>query len=216
MIWAMAFALALAVFTVLALVLKVLRGGWTTLAAALVLGLAGFAAQSSGGQPGAPKDYRESLFQNPGMIVEVRQELLGKDRPLGSNQLVIADAMVRHGQFSDAASVLLGAVERNPRDSEAWLSLGNALVGHADGGLSPAALYAYRQSSAADPASPGAPFFLGLALAQSGRLDEGRELWAGLLANATSDAPWRNSVAMRLERLDELIAVRNAQARQSQ
>ena len=214
MIWVMAFALALAVFAVLALALKVPRGGWTALGAALLLGLAGFAAQSSGGQPGAPRASRESLFRNPGMIVDVRLELLGKNRPIGNRWQVIADAMVRHGQFSEAAEVLRGAVGENPRDAEAWLALGNALVGHADGALSPAALYAYRQASAADPASPGAPFFLGLALAQSGRLDEGRALWAGLLDQAAAAAPWRGGVAMRLQRLDELIAVRNAQAGQ--
>jgi cytochrome c-type biogenesis protein CcmH len=107
--------------------------------------------------------------------------------------------------------VLRGAVEANPKDSEAWLALANALSGHAQGSLSPAALYAYRQAAAADPKAPGPPFFLGLAMARAGRFDETRSLWAQLLAHAPADAKWRNDLAFRIEKLDKLMEMIRAQ-----
>jgi cytochrome c-type biogenesis protein CcmH len=123
-----------------------------------------------------------------------------------------ADAFARHGQYADAAGILLGAVDKNPKDADAWLALANALVGHAEGTLSPAALYAYRNAAIAAPNHPGPPFFLGLAMAQSGRFADARSLWADLLASTPPDAPWRADLQDRLTRLDALIA-RQDQAR---
>ena len=118
--------------------------------------------------------------------------------------------MTRHGQYADAATILRGAVEKDPANGQAWLAMANALVGHSQGMLSPAALYAYRRASAADPQAPGPPFFLGMALAQSGRLAEARTLWATLLARAPADAPWRADLGKRLEMLDRFIAQQQA------
>ncbi|MEY4239135.1 MAG: hypothetical protein RL339_1736, partial [Pseudomonadota bacterium] len=84
-------------------------------------------------------------------------------------------------------------------------------TGHAEGNLTPAALYAYGRAAQADPAHPGPPFFLGLALAQSGKLAEARGLWAELLGRSPKDAPWRQDLAERLQRLDAFIAMQAAQ-----
>jgi cytochrome c-type biogenesis protein CcmH len=112
-----------------------------------------------------------------------------------------------HGQYAEAATVLRGAVEADPKNGDAWLAIANALVSHAEGNISPAALYAFRMAQNADPKSPGPSFFLGLAMARAGRFDETRALWADLVAKAPADAPWRDDIAMRLKRLDELMAM---------
>jgi len=125
--------------------------------------------------------------------------------------MIIADALSRNGQFGDAAGVVLGAVEKDPKNADAWLSLANNLVAHADGNLTPAAQYAYRQAAMADPAHPGPPFFLGLALAGSGKLAEGRALWADLLAKTPAEAPYRADLAERLKRLDAFMAAQDKQ-----
>ena len=119
---------------------------------------------------------------------------------------MIADALARHGQYADAAEVLRGAVERDPGNAEAWLAMGNALVGHAEGTISPAALYAYGEAARAAPDSPGPPFFTGLALIRSGRLTEGRAVWAGLLARTPANAPWQADLRQRLAELDRFLA----------
>lgn len=210
MSWLIALGLAAAVLAALLLVFKVPRRGWEAIGAALLLGLAGYVLQASG-QPGAPKAAVVPRSEDGKALVAARQQLRIGPPQQGNSWLVIADAQVRNGRYADASTLLLGAVEQNPQDSESWLALGIALISHAEGNLSPAALHAFRQASAADPAAPGPPFFLGLALAQSGRLDEGRTLWASLLKATPSDAPWRADLAARISSLEAYIASQRAE-----
>lgn len=206
MSWAVVIGLAALSFMGLAFVLKAPRGGWEAIGAALLLGIAGYALQGSPGQPGAPKVAAEMAKDNGTALVEARQQLRDGKSGGANSWLVIGDALARNGQYGDAAGVLLGAVRKHPDDPDGWLALGNALVGHTEGALTPAALYAYQRAATADPGHPGPPFFLGMALAQSGRLDEARTLWAELLARSPKDAPWRDDLAQRLARLDDFIA----------
>ncbi len=213
MSWLIALGMAAVCFAALLLVFKVPRRGWEALGAALLLGLAGYVLQASG-QPGAPKAAALPRSEDGKALVEARQQLRNGPPQQGNSWLVIADAQVRNGRYGDASTILLGAVEQNPKDTESWLALGIALVSHAEGKLSPAALYAFRQASAADPAAPGPPFFLGLALAQNGRLDEGRTLWANLLKAAPADAPWRTELQARIASLEAYIASQRAEPAQ--
>lgn len=212
MTWLAVCVLALAAFVALALVLKAPRAGWSALGAALLLGLAGYAMQGSPGLPGSPRTFAPEMAVDPATTIAARDLLDESDIPPSDRWIVIADAMARNGQHADAAKVLLGAVDHDPGNAQAWLALGNALVAHADGLLTPAALHAYERAAQAAPKSPGPPYFLGLAMAQSGRFDEARPLWAGLLERTAPDAPWRPMLAEQLGRLDMLIAVRAREA----
>lgn len=211
-----AFALAAICFAVLALVLRIPRQGWEAAGAALVLALAGFAFQASSDQPGAPKAAAQTAAGSGADLVDARRQLSADGRPVASNQwLVYADAFARNGQYGDAASLALTAAEKEPGNADTWLALANNLLAHGEGNLTPAAIYAYGRAAQADPAHPGPPFFLGLALAGSGKLAEGRTMWADLLARAPAEAPWRGELAARLERLDAFIAAQNGTPPQS-
>ena len=210
MIWLVAILLAAAAFVALLFLMKPPRKGWDIIGAALLLGIAGYGLQASPAQPGAPKTAVEVVSDDPAALVDSRRSLGGKDAPLGSNWVVIADGLARHGQYANAAGILKGAIKEDPGNGEAWLALANALVAHADGTLSPASLFAFRHAAEVGPGNPGPPFFLGLALAQSGRLAEGRALWARLLEDSPPDAPWRADLELRLGRLDEFIAQQRA------
>lgn len=208
MAWGMVLGLALIAFGLITFVFRAPRRGWEAIGAALLLGIAGFATQARTAQPGAPKQAAEQPKASGAALVQARKEMAGQGQgtAVGANQwMVIADALTRNGQFGDAAGIVAGAVEKDPRNADAWLALGNDLVGHAEGALSPAAIYAYRRAAAADPNHPGPPFFLGLALAANGRLAEGRALWADTLAKAPKDVPWRADLEARLARLDAFI-----------
>lgn len=209
MIWVWVSGLGLAGFALLVFVLKAPRKSWEAIGAALALGLAGFAMQADSALPGAPKEAVQRVDKSGAALVEARQQLaMGGATP--NQWMIIADGMARNGQFGDAAGVVLGAVQQNPDNADAWLSLANNLVAHADGVLTPAAAYAYRRAALADPQHPGPKFFLGLALASSGQLAEGRAQWADLLAKAPTDAPWKEDLAERLKRLDAFIAAQSA------
>ena len=207
--WLIAIVLTIIALAALIVLGKAPRKSWEAIAAALVFGLAGFAYQARPELIGSPTASEAAQGKVGADLVAVRQQLSGEGPIARSRWTVTADALTRQGAFSDAAGLLLGAIEENPRDSGAWLALANNLVGHADGALTPAAQYAFRQAADADPQAAGPPFFLGLALIQNGRPEQGRALWADLLARAPNAAPWRAGLAGRLQLLDRLLAQQN-------
>lgn len=212
--WIDAALLALVCLAVFAFVLKVPRPALTAIAAALVFGLAGYVSQGSPNLAGAPKGAGDRLLGNEAAMIEARRAFSGGKILSDNHWVMVADALARHGEYAEAADMLLGAVQKEPNNSEAWLALANALVGQAEGTLTPAALYAYRHAAAAAPDQPGPPFFLGLALAQSGRFAEARALWSKLLAASPPDAPWRAGLETKLQRLDLLIQMQQQQLQQ--
>ena len=211
MSWLLVVPLALAAFALAAFAFRLDRGLWTALLAALVFGLAGYALQANPRLPAAPHAPSADDRQNEWGSVEARKEMVAERDRSGSDLVLIADAMVRQGQFANAAAVLRGAVDRDPRDGEAWVALGNALVEHADGSLTPAAIYAYRRAAQVAPGSPAPGYFLGLALIRQGRILEARQVWAATLAESRADSPPRALLEERLARLDDLLASAGAQ-----
>lgn len=206
MTWAVILAVAGVVFGVMVAVLKLPRAAWELTGAALLFGLAGYAVQGHPGAPGAPKAPAEDQKTADAELLRQRQAM-GDKFGQGQSWLVVSDALSRAGQFRAAADLLGQAVKRNPNDADLWVALGNALTGHSDGTITPAAEFAFRRAAAINPDHPGPPFFMGMALAQSGRLKDAREVWAALLARAPADAPWRPDLTQRLARLDQLIAM---------
>ena len=205
MSWLPVLLLAGTAFLAAAFALKLPRGGYTLLGAALLFGLAGYALQGSPGAPAAPGKASIDDEGTSLLMVEARREFFDPD-VLPSRHLVTSDAFARRGNPEQATGFARSAVAENPRDAEAWTALGNALVDHADGRLTPAALYAYGQAQRAAPDSPAPGFFLGFALLRAGQPDRARALWAELVAKAPADAPWRPAMAERLARLDAVLA----------
>lgn len=151
MSWLPIIALAALVFALAVYLLKLPRALWMLFGSALLFGLAGYAMHGNPGQPGAPADpVVDETAQTGEMMVVARREFYPEGR-LPSRFVVTADAFTRRGQHEQAANFLRNAVAENPADSEAWLALGNALVEHADGQLTAAALYAYSQAEAVAP-----------------------------------------------------------------
>jgi cytochrome c-type biogenesis protein CcmH len=203
--WLAIGALTLAAFALAVLVLRLPREGFTLFGAALVFGLAGYAWQGAPGQPSAPKVAAATAGAQGEAMVEGRAALFERTLP-PPDYLVTSDAFARRGQFADAAGLLQRGLAENPRDLESWLALGLALVGHADGFVTPAAVQAFGRAKAIDPEHPGAEYFLGFAYLQSGEIRAARNVWAGLVERSPPDAPWREGLAAEVARLDDMIA----------
>lgn len=207
MSWVFVIALAAVVFALLAVLLKAPRASWEVIGAALLLGVAGYAWQGSPDVKGAPKASAEAASST----AEAEKEIAERQKAtpgaaMTDKNVVIADAMARHGQFANAAEVLRGAVDRDPNNVDAWLAMANALVGHAEGTISPAAIYAYDQAARVNSANPAPLFFKGFAYIRTGRLKEGRAVWGQLLAQTPADAPWRKDLQMRVVEVDRFLA----------
>ena len=206
MIWVLLLGIAAVVFAVLAFVLKIPRPAWELTAATLLFGLAGYAIQGHPGLASAPRAPVENQQTADAAIIRQRQAM-GSNFGRGQSWLVMADALTRQGQFRAAADLLDAAIKKNPDDADLWVALGNALTGHSEGAITPAARFAFVRAATIDPNHPGPPFFLGMALAQSGHLVEARAMWTDLLQRSPGDAPFRRDLVARLARLDQLIAM---------
>lgn len=205
MSWLLAIALAGAAFALGAFAYRVTPRAWSALAAALMLGLAGYALQANPGLPGAPAAPRTARDLPGESLKQARQAMVASARHSRSGRLLTADAFAARGQYADAATLLRPVVAENPDDVEAWLALGNALVEHADGRLTEPALLAYRHAAEADPTGVGSGYFVGLALLRQGSILEGRTAWAETLAQAPEGAAGREILEEQLARLDVLL-----------
>ena len=205
MTWVLVIGLALATFVITAVMFRLPRAAWTSVLAALALGLAGYAAQGSPSMGGSPRETAPEASGDGDNLVELRRAVLPQEQWSQHNAVITADALTRRDRFADAATMLLGAVRSDPEDAEAWLALGNAIVAQADGMLTPAAQLAYRRSEAAAPESPGVPFFIGIAELQAGRLADVRGLWAEAASRAPEGSEARAQIEDRVARLDQLL-----------
>ncbi len=205
MIWLPILALALVSFLVAAFLFKLPKAGWTLFGAALLFGLAGYAMQGNPAQPGSPKDAVAVPTEAGPAMIDARRMLFDPTQP-PSGFVTLSDGFARKGQFDDAAGILRASLRENPRDTEAWIALGNALVEHAEGTPTAAALYAYSRAEALEPRSPAPPYFLGVALLRSQRFDEARGVWAEMITRAPADAEWLPAMKDRLAQLDAMLA----------
>lgn len=203
--WAIMLALTLLAVAGLFLFVRVDKGALQFTAAALLLALAGYAWQGHPNMPGAPKPPpgRQQLPETD--FAKTREDMLGRFDQ-ASAWLNMADSFQRRGDTQSAAELLQGAVRRTPNNPDLWVGLGNALVVHGDGMMSPAAQLAFNRAARLAPGHPGPRFFYGLALAQGGNYDEAERIWRDLLATAPPDAEYRRIVEERLQALQQARA----------
>ena len=190
----------LAVLALAAASLAALTAGygvaWKPAGIALLLGLGGYALQGRPDVPSAPHRSSAAQFAGGPALLAGRLQL-NEGRPPTERWMVVADAMARHGQFGEAASVLLGSVNTDPGNAMAWLALGDALYAHSGGRLTQAATLAYDRADAAAAKVAPAPVLVGTALEQSGRLRLAAFWWQRRLSLAPKAAPWRGELERR-------------------
>jgi cytochrome c-type biogenesis protein CcmH len=204
--WAIIFVLAVATLGALWRFMRADRGAIQFLAAALLLALAGYSLQGRpqlAGQPKPPPERREVAESE---FAATREDMLGRfDRAW--YWLNLAEARQRRGDTKAGVDIIRSGLREGPNDADLWVGLGNALVVHADGMMTPAAQLAFGKASQLAPDHPGPRFFYGLALAQGGQFDEAERIWRALLASAPADASYRAPVEERLRALERAKAL---------
>ena len=199
--WAILFAMTLLVGVGLWCFGRLPRATLELLGAALLIGVAGYAWQGSPALPGRPTPPPADSKQPDSVFATERTKMMER---FSSDAAVLdaADAMHRQGWNRYAIAMIKGGLAKRPRSADLWVGLGNALVIHGGGMMSPAAELAFQRAAAINPDHPGPPFFMGLAYAQAGQLDKAEEVWRALLAKAPKEAPWRADLEERLAMLE--------------
>lgn len=202
--WVIAIALALLAGGATIWFARRARAAWELIAAAMLVGLAGYAWQGCPSLAGHPVKAvaQDNRFNED--IAKLRQEM-GERFTQAGQWLVLSDALGRQGQHEDAANVLRVGLKQYPDDPNLWLGLGNALMVHGEGILSPSAEYCFRKAMALAPGQPAPAYFFGLALAQSGQPQQAERIWKDLLARAPADAEWRGDVEHNLQILERAL-----------
>lgn len=199
--WVIAFLIAAVGFGALVWPGRVPRATWELLGAAILCGVAGYAWQGSPGLAGAPRTVAERAVPFDEALAEQRRGMAERFGKAGQ-WLILSDGLGRQGKTQEAANVLVAAVRQEPKDPNLWLGLGNALVAHGGGIISPSAEFAFRRAMAIDPQAPAAPYFYGMALAQSGQLDSARQIWAPLAERLPKGSKLRADLEQNLATID--------------
>lgn len=197
--WALIALFALGVFLALWRLAGFDRAALQLLAAALFIGIAGYAVQGRpllNGKPVPPPARQEQSNSAAGQK--------GSQLPrlgTGASWLRITEAYQSSGDKQNAVRSIRARLQAHPNDAELWVALGSVLVMHADGMITPAARLAFGRAERLSPDHPGPKFFYGLSLAQKVKLEEAERVWTELLANAPADAEWRPLVEANLATL---------------
>lgn len=173
------------------------------LGAAVLLAFAGYAWQGEPGLAGQPVPPPARVELPDSEFAGAREAMLGRFDS-ASQWLTLAESYQRSGDTRSGVGIIRSGLRKSPNDADLWVGLGNALVLHADGMMTPSAELAFNRASSLAPEHPGPKFFYGLALAQGGKLDEAEAVWRALLEGAPEGAEWRTMVEERLAMLAQV------------
>lgn len=203
--WAIILLLAVATGAALWPFVRTDKAALQFVAATLLLAMAGYAWQGRPKLEGRPKPppARQQLPESA--FAQTREDMLGRfDRAW--YWLNLAEGFQRRGDTRSAAEVIRSGLRGAPNDADLWVGLGNALVVHADGMMTPAAQLAFQRAAQIAPDHPGPRFFYGLALAQGGQFDQAERIWRDLVAEAPAGAEYRRTIEERLQALEQARA----------
>lgn len=172
-------------------------GAWQFVAAALLVGCAGYAWQGRPTMAGAPK-AAEADRREDSEFALLRGQLLNQFDRAGA-YLTTAEALMRSGNTLSAARMLHGQLQSNPRDMGLWLGYADALLQHANGQLTPASEMAFNRAAQVAPDHPAPRFFYALAIARLGQFDAADQYLQQVAALPQLNDDWRTVITRARE-----------------
>jgi cytochrome c-type biogenesis protein CcmH len=193
-------ALALLAAASLAVLMWLVRrdnGLWQVAAAAILLGMTGYALQGRPAAPSSPAKSQAAKEDAAVQLVEMRADM---DQQFGGAKrwLVTADSFAKQGDYRLSASYIQAGLRQSPDDPDLWSALGLQLMLASDGQMSPPAQLAFDKARAIRPNYPSPYYFAGLARLFGGDVDSAILLWEKTLSLATPKAKWRPRMEAQL------------------
>jgi len=160
------------------------------------------------GTPGLPsRPLAERLTANPAsntideLVARAEAHLREKPDDIAGWE-VVAPIYLRLGQPDKAADAWRRAIALAGPDAARLAGLGEALVQLANGTVTPEARDAFDQALALDGKLPRARFFVALAEAQAGRLNQARAGFQAIVADTDPASPWVGASRQALAQID--------------
>jgi cytochrome c-type biogenesis protein CcmH len=188
--WILLVLIAGAVFVALLRFGKLPRRSWESLAAALVLGMAGYALQGRPGLPDAPAQPSLSKGKEAAAFIEMRSAMDQNYGP-AKRWLITADSFARTGDYALSAGYIKAGLRVSPNDPDLWSALGVQLMLASEGRMSAPAKYAFDRARKLSPSQPAPDYFEGLAALFEGRVVDTLKIWQHLLDTAPKYARWQ-------------------------
>ena len=183
------------------------------MAAGLIVPLVGFGLYAYLGAPGLPdlpfasragetSAAAASNAKQSAALGELADKLAAKlaEKPDDAEGWsLLGRTYMETGRFADGAAAFARAAALSPVDADAKVSEGEALVYAAEGAVTPAARAAMEMALKLDPRHPGALFYLGLGIYQSGDKRGGYDAWVKLGRDTPPEAPYLGQIQSRVD-----------------
>lgn len=202
--WLPVIGFAAAVFTVLLLFVPTRKQLWPVVAAAVVLGLAGYASQGSPEQASAPAQPITAKLKAADTLLQMRADM-DTGYGIGKQWLITADSYARSGKYDYSAAFIQAGLRQYPKNGDLWAGLGVVLLLAGDGEMSPPAKMAFANARKFGPRNPAPDYFEGLVETLEGRPAKTAEIWQRILDNAPDKAIWRPKLESQLGSLKTML-----------
>ena len=202
--WLSAILIAAAVVAGLLLFVPLRKQLWPVVAAAVVLGLAGYAWQGSPDQPAAPAQPITANLKTADMLLQMRADM-DTGYGIGKQWLITADSYARSGKYDYSAAFIQAGLRDHPKNGDLWAGLGLVLFLAGDGQMSPPAKMAFDNARKFAPRNPAPDYFDGLVGLYEGRPANTIETWQKLVDDAPDKAVWRPKLESQLGGLKTML-----------
>ena len=177
---------------------------WPAIAAAVVLGLAGYAWQGSPEQAAAPAQPITAKLKAADALLQMRADM-DTGYGIGKQWLITADSYARSGKYDYSAAFIQAGLRQHPKNGDLWAGLGVVLLLAGDGQMSPPAKMAFVNARKFGPRNPAPDYFDGLVELFEGRPTRTVEIWQRLVDDAPDKAIWRPKLESQLGGLKTML-----------
>ena len=195
--------IGLAVLAILALMIvigRLPRPTWEVTAAALVLGLTGYALQGQPALDGAPAKPVPAQKAVGEELISIRADM-ERSFSVSKQWTITSDAFARSGKYSLAMAYVQSGLKKHPQSADLWSALGLYAMLASDGQMSQPAQFAFSRARKFNAKHPAPDYFEGLSAFFEGRVAETLEKWTNARDNAPKNAKWKPKLEAQLRAL---------------
>ena len=157
-------------------------------------------------QPLAARDTSGQTQQAATEGIDINEAIVGLQARLAEDPadlegwLMLGRTFMTLERYDEAIISLRQAASISGDEPAIQAMLAEAMVLGADGMITAEATRLFEAVLAASPNDPAARYYLGLAFAQSGRVQMALDMWIDLAADTPIDAPWRAHIVGAIEK----------------